>query len=111
VGYKSILIFERAYLFEKGRLIFERNLPKTADSKDEYIGQYVVLSSKPQHYKITSWGGRELVTCEIKVNAENKLSIDSFKDLESAEKIAKEYSIKDNAKCIVCQVLDYVNWH
>ena len=110
-GYKSILILERICLFNNGEIVFNRELPTIKNSSNKYIGKYVVFSSKLQRYTIPSWGRHELVTSQVKVNVENKLYIDAVQDLDLAKSIAKEYSIKDNARCIVCTILDDVNWH
>ncbi|MFZ5354879.1 MAG: hypothetical protein ACOZCL_19435 [Bacillota bacterium] len=111
MGYKSILVFERVCLYDNGKIVFERDMPEIEHSEDSYIGKYVVLSSQQQRYTIPSWGEHELVTCEVKVNNENKLYVDAIQDLQSAKKVAEEYSLKDNAKCIVCQIIEYVDWH
>ncbi|MCE5284825.1 MAG: hypothetical protein LLG02_03105 [Pelosinus sp.] len=110
MGYKSILIFERAYLYENGELILERNLPRLDDTRDTNIGKYVVHSNKLQKYYIPSWKD-DLITYQIKVNSDDKLSTDTMEDVRSAQKIAKEFSLKENSRCIVSRIIEFVSWH
>ncbi|GEM_PF-5702992 len=111
MGYKSILIYERVCLYNNGTLVFERDVPKVGNSSDRYIGKYVAFINQLQYYSIPSWKNRELVTYELKPNVYDKLQVDAEENLNSAKKTAIDYSKKYNAKCIVCMLLEYVDWH
>lgn len=111
MGYKSILIYERVCLYDKGTLVIKRDVANVRSKLDKYVGKYVVLVNRPQRYTIPSWGSNELVTYELKPNIDNKLYTDAFDDLNLAIETAGKFSIKENAKSIVCMIIEYVSWH